>query len=431
MNIRRSGTPVSDISSTSPLPSALDAPLTVNKMTVGIVIAWLAMSTMFLLPIVRDPALAIRGDNYWEFSQWFGSGTPYPHTNFGPLFPLLIRVLRELGVSIAGVVGIQKLLVLLNGYLVYRIGRSGGLRPGMATLAGGVYTVYPIVQAQSTLMFAETIYLTLLLASIAVLMPALAARHDVRIRSLIFGFVLLGLAALARGNGLVLFAGLGVVALFRCPWRKVLIAGIIGALPVLLWSGLNYHWYGHFKPTSSGDANIAASIVGPVYSELEGKPRVSGPDIWIQGKWQDHYPNQFDYAKAVRSMAIDYALEHPGAVLIGNIKGWFKSLLGPAHQDYLEFFGPTGKALSAVSFVVRAILLLGIVLFIATDAWRRSPLFTLVLALVLLGHIVSAGAAGFARFGFPVDAFTTVALALALTSLAARWDGRVSLAAAP
>lgn len=413
----------------SPLSSAPDATLKLNKIIVAIVIAWLAVSAMFLLPIIRDPALAIRGDNYWEFSQWFGSSTPYPHTNFGPLFPLLIRVLRELGVSIAGVVAIQKLMVLFNGYLIYRIGCSAGLKPGIAILAGGIYTVYPIVQAQSTLIFAETFYLTLLLASLAVLMPALAARDGVGLRSLTFGFVLLGLAALVRGNGLVLFAGLGIVALFRCPWHKALTAGIIGALPVLLWSGLNYHWYGHFKPTSSGDANIAASIVGPVYSELEGKPRVSGPDIWIQGKWQDHYPNQFDYTKAVRSIAIDYALEHPGAVLIGNIKGSFKSLLGPAHQDYIEFFGAAGTALTAISLVIRTILLLGIALFIATGAWRRSPLFTTVLGLVLLGHIVSAGAAGFARFGFPVDAFSTVALALALTSLAARRGGSIRLAA--
>ena len=93
----------------SPLSSAPDATLKLNKIIVAIVIAWLAVSAMFLLPIIRDPALAIRGDNYWEFSQWFGSSTPYPHTNFGPLFPLLIRVLRELGVSIAGVVAIQKL----------------------------------------------------------------------------------------------------------------------------------------------------------------------------------------------------------------------------------------------------------------------------------------------------------------------------------
>lgn len=415
-------------SSTSPLrSSALDAPLTVNMVIFSIVIAWFAMSVMFLLPIVHESALAIRGDDYWAFSQWFGSSDPYPHTYFGPLFPLLLRALRELGVSVAGVVGIQKLMVLFSGYLIYRIGRSSNLRPGIAMLVGGIYTVYPIVQAQSTLLFAETFYLTLLLSGIAVLMPTLASRQHARVRSLILGFGLLGLAALARGNGLVLFAGLGIVALLRCPWHKALIAGAIGALPVLLWSALNYHWYGHFKPTSSGDANIAASIVGPVYSEREGKPRIPGPEVWIQGQWYDLYPNQFEFAKAARSMAIDYALEHPGAILIGNIKGWVRSLLGPAHQDYIEFFGPAGIILTAISFVIRAILSLGIVFFIATGAWRLSPLFALVLALMLFGHIITAGAAGFARFGFPVDAFASLALALALTSLAARRDGRATI----
>lgn len=424
VNNRRSGVAGASGSPTSLLSPDVNSREAVLRIATGAAIAWLAMSVLFLLPIMRDPSLAIRGDNYWEFSQWFGSDSPYPHTHFGPLFPLVIRGFRELGVSIAGAVAIQKLMVLLTGYLIYRIGRSSSLEPRLAALAGGTYTLYPIVQAQSNLLFAETFYLALLLGSITVLLPALTERRRVRYGSLITGFVLLGLAALARGNGIVLYAGLGIVALVLCPWRKVAIAGVIGALPILFWSGLNYHWYGHFKPTSSGDANIAASIVGPVYSKLEGIPRIVGPEVWTGGKWQDHNPNPFDYAVEVRAMAIEYAKKHPFAILSGNIEGWFRSLLGPAHQDYVQFFGPAGQLLTAASILIRTLLLLGLALFLATGAWRRSLLFTLVLAMVLFGHIVTAGAAGFARFGFPADAFTTVALALAISGLAGWRSGR-------
>ena len=414
MNIRRSEERNRAISTTSLFPFDLNSRKIVLQIIAFLLTAWLLMSTIFLIPIVRDPAIAIRGDDYWAFSQWFGTDGPYPHTHFGPLFPLFLRLLREMGVSIVGAIVIQKLLVLFSGFLVYRIGRSSGLGPGTAAVAGGIYTAYPIVQAQSNLLFAETFYLSLLLSGIVVLMSALIEGREVKLSSLAGGFLLLGLAALARGNGLILFAGLGISALFMCPWRKVLLAGFIGAMPVLIWSGFNYQWYGHFKPTSSGDANVAASVVGPVYSRLEGKPRISGPEVWIEGKWQDLYSNPFDYSSAVRAMAIDYALEHPLAVLVGNVRGWLRSLTGPAHRDYLEFFGAAGNLFSIVSFAIRSILLFGIGLFVASGAWRLSTTFTIVLALMLLGHILTAGAAGFARFGFPIDSITTVALLLAI-----------------
>ena len=388
----------------------------VHKVAVIGLVAWLVMSALFLDPIIGDPSLARRGDDYWEFSQWFGSSGPYPHTSFGPLYPLFIRLMRELGLSVATFIALQKVLALVTGYLIYRLGRHFGLGAALAAIAGAAYVIYPITQAESSLLFTETFYLTLLLGALACLMPALDARQDAAFGSLLAGFVLLGLAALVRGNGLVLFAGLGLVALMRCPWRKVITAGVIGALPILLWSSLNYQWYGHFKPTSSGDANIAALIVGPVYLEQEGKSDARWPDVWIDGNWYDHYSNQFDYTKFVRNKALDYAIDHPVPVVIGNVKGWFKSLLGPARQDFVLLFGPKGDILTALSAAVRAVLLLGLAAYALTGAWRRQPTFSILLAVVLLAHIAPAGAAGFARFGFPVDAFSTIALALAIAA---------------
>ena len=379
-------------------------------------VTWLVMSVIFLYPIIGDPSLARRGDDYWAFSQWFGSSEPYPHTYFGPFYPLFIRLLREFGMSVAAFIALQKVMVLVSGYLIYRIGRYFGLGAVLAAVAGAAYVSYPITQAQSSLILAETFYLTLILGGIACLLPALDARRSANTGLLVTGFALLGVAALARGNGLILFAGMGLLALVRCPWRKVIIAGVVGALPVLLWSSLNYQWYGHFKPTSSGDANIAASLVGPIYAKERGMPRISGPDVWIDGQWYDHYSNQFEYAKAVRAQAIDYAFDHPIAVVIGNVEGWFRSLLGPARQDYILLFGPRGDILTVVSAGVRTVLLLGLIAYALTGAWRRHSTFSVILVLVLLGQVVAGGAAGFARFGFPVDAFSTIALALAIAT---------------
>lgn len=388
------------------------------------VLAWLAASVLFLVPIVANPDLAIRGDDYWGFSQWFGSSEPYPHTFFGPSYPLFIRILRELGMTLLPFLVLQKLLLLLNGYLLYRLGRGFGLPLRLAAVAGLAYAVYPLNQAFSSLVFAETFYVTLLLGGLSFVLPAIRAGRWADFSTLLVGFTLLGLAALARGNGLVLCAGLGLLALYRCPWQKALLAGLIGALPILAWSGLNYHWYGHFKPTASGDANIAASIVGPIKAEQEGKSRFTGLEIWVRQPWHDHYPNQFEYALGARKLALDFARENLGAVAVGNVKGWVSTFVGPGRQEYIGAFGPAGDVLTAVSLGIRLLLLAGLLAYFLTGAWRRFPLYTGVLGMVLVAHVLTAGAAGFARFGVPLDAFTTLALALSLAAWRERRTAR-------
>lgn len=233
--------------------------------------------------------------------------------------------------------------------------------------------------------------------------------------------MLLGLSALARGNGLIFFAGLGLLLLFRCNWKKVLVAGIIGALPVLAWSGLNYHWYGHFKPTSSGDANVAASIVGPVMAELEGQQRTWGPDQWLNGEdWTTLYDNQFEFAAAMRDRAVTWAKEHPVQVAVGNVKGWFRSLLGPGAADISRLTGPVAGVVISVSIAVRFSLLIGLAAFFVSGAWRQQRLLALIVLLGLISHIVAPGAAGLARFGFPIDALNTIALVALLASMTTR-----------
>ena len=388
-------------------------------------VAWAIVSGIFLLPLVWDPSFPIRDDNYWAFSEWFGLDWPptaFPHSHFGPLYPLVIHGLREIGVSIYGVIVLQKLLLLVCAWLIFRIARNAGLRASTAAVAGFAFTVYPIVQIHSSLLFSETLYLTLLLGGLDLLLRAARAGRSARFSTLSGGFILIGLAALARGNGLVFFAVLGLLLIFRCDWKKTLIAGVIGALPILGWSGLNYHWYGHFKPTSSGDANIAASIVGPVMARLEGLPQRTGPEVWISGNWYDHYPNLFAFSKAMRDKAIDYAIDHPVPIVLGNAKGWLNTLVGPAASDLLEAFGTPGYLVVGLSMAIRCLLLFGMLAFFLTGSWRRYPLITLALAIAVLAHVIAGGAAGFGRFGYPVDAISTIVLLL--TVQARRSAGR-------
>ena len=378
-------------------------------------LVWLAVSWMFLASLRDNPAMAVRGDDYWTMSTWFsGSGPypPYPYTHFGPGYPFLIHVLRSVGVTMFGLLLLQKLMIAALGYSIYRMGRLLDLSAGAAAAAGFAFTIFPIAQATSSLFFSETFYLLLVALATWLFLDAKRLKGQALLVRLVLTFALLGLAALVRGNALVLLACFALIGCFRFRLRAVILAAVIGGLPILGWSAMNYQWYGHFKPTSSGDANIAASLVGPVMAELEGKPRRAGPEVWITGRWQDHAPNLFAFSLAARKLAIAYAAQHPAAVVAGNVKGWFRSLLGPARADILQFLGPDAQWLVGVSLAVRAALLAGLIGFFASGAWRRQTTFAAILLCLLFAHVLPAGAAGYARFGFPMDAFSVLALAL-------------------
>ncbi|MGE0798197.1 MAG: hypothetical protein AB7G13_19315 [Lautropia sp.] len=382
---------------------------------------WALVSLAFLVPVWQTPTLAIRGDDYWAMSEWFAALGPYPHSYFGPGFPLIIHLLRGAGITLFGLIVVQKLMVGLTGLVLYRLGRLLGLSELAAIAAAGAYTIFPVVQANSSLVFAETPYL--LFSTLAVTLIIAQAKQPARstLAWLTLAFALLGFAALVRGNALVLWPACGLIALARLPWTRVLVAGLIGAAPVLGWSALNYHWYGYFKPTSSGDAAVAASLVGPVMTELEGRPRFAGPDVWIDGPWQAHYANLFEFSRHTRELAIEYAKAHPGEVIHGNIKGWVKTLVGPGRNDFDELLPAHDEWLTILSLAIRGLLLAGLVAYVATGAARRQLAFSVVLAAMLLAHVAASGAAGYSRFGFPVDAYSVLALALAWQAIAAVW----------
>ena len=380
---------------------------------------WLVMSAVFLVPLWSQPTLAVRGDDYWQMSEWFASSgsfldRPYPHSHFGPGYPLLIHLLRTAGVGMFGLAVLQKLMVAVTGIALYRLGRTLGLAPMIALAAAAAFTIFPVVQANSSLFFAETFYLMLSSIAVATLFGQIKRRGGASPGWLLLGYGLLGAAALVRGNALVLLAGCAVIGVFTLPWRKLVIPVAIAALPILGWSALNWHWYGYFKPTSAGDAALAAVIVGPVMTAREGRPRVAGPEAWIDGPWQARYANLFELAQDTRRMAVEYAKTHPGPVLLGNVQGWFKGLLGPAKADLSGLLGGQWPAWTGLSLAVRGVLLAGMLGFFVAGGLRQQPAFAAFLCVMLAAHILAAGAAGYSRFGFPVDAFSVLALALFL-----------------
>ena len=145
----------------------------------GLVAVWLVVSLVFLVPLWQNPSLAVRNDDYWAISEWFHDLGPYTSTHFGPGFPFLIFLLRSVGVTMFGLAVVQKLLVGIAMLALFRIGVQLRLPTALAAVAALAYGLTPLVQANSSVFFAETFYFALLTWGFALLL-ANSTRPDQR-----------------------------------------------------------------------------------------------------------------------------------------------------------------------------------------------------------------------------------------------------------
>ncbi|WP_244072068.1 glycosyltransferase family 39 protein [Nitrosomonas sp. PY1] len=382
-------------------------------------IIWLATSVFFLAPLWSEPTLAVQNDDYWSMSEYFHSLGPYPFSHFGPGFPFLIYLLRSIGIGMLGVVIIQKVAIAFTGIALYHLGRTIGLKPIISLCAATAFTVFPVVQAHSSLFLTETFYLLFSSIGVATVFHQIKKHSDSSLAWLTLGYSVLGIAALIRGNAMILLIGCLIIGLFTIlPKRKIFIAGIIAIIPILSWSALNWYWYGHFKLSSSGDAAVATSIIGPVMAKETGMVFTAEPEIWFKTDELKRYDNLFELSSDAREIAINYAIERPLPVIIGNIKGWFHGLLGPGEANFRHLFGSSSSnAYTILSLMVRGILLIGLIGFFVIGGHRQQTAFAFFVCVMLVAHLLTTGAAGHSRFGYPIDAFSVLALAFFLQHL--------------
>lgn len=400
---------------------------------------WLPVSLMSLLwlwPVWVAPERALSIDPYWEMAQQLGHG-PWPFTNFGVGYPMLLALIQALGGSPLFAVMLQKGLTVLTALLVAQLAHSGGVSPRVAVGAGLLFGCSPMVQAHSSVLLTETLYLFWVIMGLRATQTALAAHRAGRKSGLLLELAPWGLAGLAlgassltRGNGLlvlglVLAAG-GLILLKQGGparasggWRsgRVKLGGLAGlalSFPLsMAW--LNLGWYGTFKPTSSGDYNLGVLMIGPVMCEVEGKPVKASASIWLSDEQVAAAPNGFVVAQEVRTVALAWAKQHPVPLVKGTLKGAVNALIGPS-KALLESL--TGQRwLVVVSLTLRCLLALGVL------SWSLGLLLrphTHLLGIFVMGyvavHILPAGAGGYARFGLPVELLSSIGLAQVISS---------------
>jgi hypothetical protein len=395
----------------------------------------LALRIWFAIDVTGASSMIGDGLEYLGLANGIADGRGYvsPFTPPGveaaasahkpPLYPLLLALVAWLGGDghvpfqiASAVVGTATVVVC-----AFLAGRIAG--PRAAVIAAALGAVYPVFLVADASLRAESLYG--LCIGLALLAAYRAWERPSAWRLVQLG-VIVGLATLARSEGIALLALLGVPIALRGggPGRVARLAIVTAACLVTLAPWLIRTWIVFDQPvlisTNSGDL-IAGANCAQVYS---------GPHI---GSWAfvcatgETGKNEADVASKLRRRGLDYARDHAGRLPAVT----FARALRPwgLYDPHGEVVGKTlgeGRSTRANWLGLAAcwaLMALAVAAFVILRR-RGQPLFILAapFALVLL---VSVTSYGILRFRAPADVALVVLGAVALDALWARARGRV------
>jgi hypothetical protein len=396
----------------------------------GLALLGLALRVWFLLDVTGDSSLVGDGLEYRGLAEALADGRGYvspftapgaeavPSAHKPPLYPLLLALVAALGGS--GHVPFQVASALVGTATVVvcavLAGRIAG--PRAAVLAAAIGAVYPVFLVADASLRAESLYGLLIALS---LLAAYRAWERPTAWRLVQLGVLIGLATLARSEGLALIVLLGVPIVWRRGrpgrgWKLAVLAGA-GLLTLAPW--LIRCWIVFDEPvlisTNSGDL-IAGANCAEVYS---------GPHM---GSWSFacatglRGADEAEVAAKLRDRGLDYARDHtgrlPAVVAARALRPW--GFFDPDGEVAGKTLGE-GRSKTANWVALAACWVLLALALVAVAVLRRRglPLFIL-LAPFLLVVLVSVTSYGILRFRAPADVALVVLAAVALDALLGR-----------
>jgi hypothetical protein len=362
--------------------------------------------------------LLVAGQGFIEPFQLLFTGAQEPSAGHPPLWPLLLAVASFFGADtwtahmlVGALVGTAA--VYVTGLLGRRI---GGAAVGL--LAATLAALYPTLIAADGSLMSESLYG--LLVALALLVAYRFLGRPTPAVALSLG-ALLGLAALARAEALLLIALLGVPLSLRLrPWRwagaRILAVIAVGAaLVVAPWTLRNWSAFGEPVLISTNDSTVAAGA--------NCDPTYRGRDIgtWSLTCLSPRRPGLDEAAQAGiwREQGVDYAFDHverwPAVVAVRVLRTW--DLYQPRDQArQAEGREPTVQEVGTYVYLV--LLVLAIYGLVTLRA-RGRPVFIL-LAPAIAVTVTSVVGFGLPRFRHPVEIPIVVLSAVAVAALVAR-----------
>jgi len=368
------------------------------------------------------------GFGFKEVLPPFGPTAEHP-----PLFELFLAVVDKLGANsyeahrlILGAVG------TVNVALIGLLGRAlANWRTGL--VAAAIAALYPLLWTADGALMSETLYGTFILC--ALLAAVWLARKPGPRPALLFG-LLVGLAALTRGEGLALLVLLGLPLCLRgAPaWRGrgALVGAMVGAtvLVLLPWTIRNLDAFKSpvlISTNSNGlfiGANCPATYHGPLIGSWRFQcytPRRPGED-------------EAQYFVRERDIGLRYAEHH-----LSRLPAVLAARLGRILDVYqfgqsLFLNGAEGRNARAVKWGIRIYWVCGLLaLFALGLLWRRRERTTVLIlgapiAMVILVGLITYGGT---RFRYAAEPSIVVLAAITLTAAAGALRARAAARRAP
>jgi len=350
------------------------------------------------LPVLLDPALAIRNDNYMLLASQLLSTGHYTDALYGPGYPVFLApfIIVSGAYAVFSVILMQVALSTATIYLTASLARA--IFNGEALLplvAAALVAIHPSSIIFTPQILTETLYTFIIMTCMFLLM-----RRPFRAPHAIVAGLLTGMAALTRGNGLLVGMLIGLLMLItHYRLRRTAIFLLTFILPVLLWSAHNLSVHGHFSPTASGDYNVAALFVGPAKSASEGTPPGATIQVWV--KDMDEVPqNIFELSSRVKGMAYRWIMENPASFLKSLLIGQARAFAGPGAADWKRITGAglgAVYALACMNVFTSALAALGAI----SLRCRLSSIMLAFIVLITVSHVLPSGTAGQSRFMVP------------------------------
>ncbi len=349
------------------------------------------------------------GRGFPEPFTWLDSQTHLASAVHGPLYPVVLSVSSRLGGTsyvdhkfVSIIIGTATVLVTA---LVAN--RLGGHRA--ALIAGGLAAVYPNLWLIDSLLFPEGLFA--LLTTACILVAYRWGDRPTRAGAALLG-ALIGLAALTRGEGLLLGPLLAVPWILRKRavalgerWRQLVLAGAACLVVIAPWTIRNIASFDVFVPISTNSNELF------VYANCDDT--YSGPFL---GFWsydcQQRYRAEFgepqgdEAQKAAfwRHVGVEYARDHlgevPKVVAARVLRQW--ELFAPRQNVVFAGIENRDRESSVAGLVMYYVLVAASVAGAVILRRRGVPLLPL-LAQVVSVTLTAAYAYGSIRFRAPVE----------------------------
>ncbi len=349
----------------------------------------------------NDSANYLRGaDNLLRYGQFSRSqALPLaPDTLSTPLYPLTLAGLQAFfGDARLPVVALQALAGAATAVLAFSLARTLGGSFAQSVLAGSFLVVEVVTLLLSNLVLTETLFILLLTGALLVLAHY---SHSLRVRWLIAGASLLGLAALTRPVAQFLpLIFLPLPWLVAQPGRRklghsLLFLGVFLAW-TMPWMLRNAQVADVFALSTISHQSLVAYRAAAVLADAEGlSNEQAAAQLMALPENLAHSPAEVMAIQQRR--AIDVFMQHPGATLKMTLMGMARLLLDPGFSPVCTLLDRT--QVSTECFAGEGTMLAGGLLqrvlgrFVTLTLFQQFMLAwsTLITAVLYIGAVLGA-----------------------------------------